>query len=438
MIFQRFLEYWNFKNVSIHDQRSAEEFKMLLFSNRLLFLTTTISAIYIPYFYFSGFPEFALSSVALVIAQGFGIYALRTSVHAFTYMSIWITVFSFWLYLLGVGSGNTQSTIYILLSFIGFPFLQIPSKFIALRLLAILSNIALICTLAFFPDLIPRLPYITPEQVAQFNYANIFVAIAVLMIQFSRFESISRHQADDLMRANKLLVRENQMSNIGVMSATLAHEINNPLGIIHGFSELLEKSLCSCPDPDLKAKNLAQIGKIKSAAQRISDIIKGLKGASRSSTKEQRKPLSTNILIDEVLSFTRPHAFRNGVEISINCQGPYTVICNQVEISQILVNLMNNSFDAIQNANGKRWVQVGCRLKEHNVEIFIADCGNGISTDIASKIFEPFFTTKEHDQGTGLGLSIARSLAVENGGNLEYRLTEAGHTSFVLTLPLAK
>jgi signal transduction histidine kinase len=108
--------------------------------------------------------------------------------------------------------------------------------------------------------------------------------------------------------------------------------------------------------------------------------------------------------------------------------------CCRVQLSQVILNLLGNSFDAIENLE-ERWVEVRCEKNEQNLIIKLIDSGNGIPSAIKEKIFQPFFTTKEIGKGTGLGLSLSHSIIKNHQGifSLDENMK---NTCFVITLPL--
>jgi C4-dicarboxylate-specific signal transduction histidine kinase len=112
------------------------------------------------------------------------------------------------------------------------------------------------------------------------------------------------------------------------------------------------------------------------------------------------------------------------------------VECRIHQIVQVLVNLLNNAFDAIQHLPEK-WVQVDVKDLGDRVEIGVMDSGTGIPLEVRKKMFDPFYSTKSVQYGTGLGLSISQSLLQKNNGGLEYD-EKSPHTRFVLTLPKRK
>jgi C4-dicarboxylate-specific signal transduction histidine kinase len=109
--------------------------------------------------------------------------------------------------------------------------------------------------------------------------------------------------------------------------------------------------------------------------------------------------------------------------------------CRPVQISQVILNVLNNAFDAVESSSQK-WITINVVRSENHVEIQISDNGAGIAEQYREKIFQPFFTLKEVGKGTGLGLSISRSIIESQGGRIELDLTKK-HTTFVIYLPLA-
>jgi signal transduction histidine kinase len=109
------------------------------------------------------------------------------------------------------------------------------------------------------------------------------------------------------------------------------------------------------------------------------------------------------------------------------------VFGNSIQISQVILNLLNNAFDAIQDATDK-WIKIQTYIEHGQVQIRVTDCGHGISNEVAKKIMQPFFTTKPIGKGTGLGLSISKGIVEAHQGKLTID-TESKNTCFVITLP---
>ncbi len=113
--------------------------------------------------------------------------------------------------------------------------------------------------------------------------------------------------------------------------------------------------------------------------------------------------------------------------------------CVAEQISQVLLNLLNNAFDAVMDGppDKRRWVRVDIDLTGENVQLKVTDCGDGISAEVQMKLMQPFFTTKGTGKGTGLGLSISKGIVEKHGGQLFYN-RESKNTCFVISLPQYK
>jgi signal transduction histidine kinase len=218
-----------------------------------------------------------------------------------------------------------------------------------------------------------------------------------------------------------------KLASLGEMAAGVAHEINNPLAIITGAIELMKRELGR---PEAVEKRL---GTVKDSVQRIAKIVGGLKKFSRSSERCERLPRSLKVLISEVLFLTASKSKRFDVQVDFQMAEDLQIVCNENEIQQVLINIINNGIDAVKELD-KRWVAVEVIENPDEVIIKIQDSGRGISPDIAEKMFDPFFTTKEVGEGTGLGLAISKGIVEDHGGSI--RLEGSGvHTCFAIILP---
>jgi C4-dicarboxylate-specific signal transduction histidine kinase len=140
-------------------------------------------------------------------------------------------------------------------------------------------------------------------------------------------------------------------------------------------------------------------------------------------------------LIEETIDFVQQRFKDYGIELRIKPIDPaLKVECRSTEISQILLNLLNNAFDAIKDRSEK-WVEVEIRnISDNRLQILLTDSGSGIPETVAQRIFDPFFSTKEKQYGTGLGLSISKGLIERHDGQLEIdRLCP--NTRFIVSMP---
>jgi len=239
----------------------------------------------------------------------------------------------------------------------------------------------------------------------------------------------SQKEKEDLQAR---LVETAKMAALGEMSSGIAHEINNPLTIILGkvdyMTMQIEKKLVS---QEVFIKDLEVI---KRTAHRISKIIKGLRTFARNAEHDPFINTSLKSIIDETLDLCRQKFNSAGVEIKLNVSD-YTISCRAVEISQVFMNLLSNSYDAIAGLEQK-WVQIETQLIDKKIHIIFTDSGSGIEDKILEKIFHPFYTTKDVGHGTGLGLSISQGIMNSHKGNLYYDKSTK-NTCFIVELPEA-
>jgi PAS domain S-box-containing protein len=228
------------------------------------------------------------------------------------------------------------------------------------------------------------------------------------------------------------LIENSKLSSLGEMSAGIAHEINNPLGIISGKVERLHKHL-KRDELDREAM-LGELSKIESMIERIGRIVSSLKSYSRNADQDPAEEVRLSEIIESTMEICRERLERNGVKILISISENATIECRASQISQVLVNLITNAYDAIEQLPEK-WIQIKCKKLAQSVKIEVSDCGLGIKPEIADKIMTPFYTTKEVGRGTGLGLSISQRIISEHHGTFFYDPT-AANTTFVITLPL--
>lgn len=235
-----------------------------------------------------------------------------------------------------------------------------------------------------------------------------------------------------LQDAQVQLAQKSKMSALGEMAGGIAHEINNPLAIIKAnisqFAELIgEKPL----DVDLLIKKAATIEK---TTDRIGKIVQGLRQFSRDGRLDEFEMVPVASLIEDTISFCQTRFCSMGIDLRIDPIDPALMIeVRSVEISQVVLNLLNNAHDAISKLPEK-WVHIQALDTGEMIEFVITDSGPGIPFEVQKKIFQPFFTTKEVGKGTGMGLSISLGITKSNGGELNID-SECPNTRFVLRLP---
>lgn len=237
---------------------------------------------------------------------------------------------------------------------------------------------------------------------------------------------------DLLAQQQTKLAGSARLSALGEMAGGIAHEINNPLAIInlrtHQLTQMAKKGPVKPEDAAMVATG------IETTAHRISKIVRSLQKVSRDSDGDPFELISVREIIDETFELCFQRMFNNGISVELaDFPSNLMIECRRVQISQVLINILNNAFDAVITKS-ERSVCLNIRDLEDRIEISISNTGPRIPVELAHKIFQPFFTTKGVGKGTGLGLSISKGLIESHGGEIHL---DPAHTKtcFVITLP---
>jgi len=229
------------------------------------------------------------------------------------------------------------------------------------------------------------------------------------------------------------LVTSSKMQALGEMAGGIAHEINNPITAIKMKSELLIDMIKEGGEVPQEMA-LASLERIIAMVARVSKIIKGLRAFSRNGEQDAFEKVLLNRIIEDTLTLSNQRMMDNGIELKVEPVPEIEIECREVQVSQVLLNLMNNASDAIA-AKEKKWLKIDFKTSENRLEIGVMDCGDGIPASIRDKIMQPFFSTKPVGSGTGLGLSVSKGIIEDHDGTLTYDETSP-HTRFVISLPL--
>lgn len=212
------------------------------------------------------------------------------------------------------------------------------------------------------------------------------------------------------------MLQASKMSSLGEMSAGIAHEINNPLAIIIGKSEAM-RSVLQSPNFNKEAMT-RHLDVIERTANRIAKIVKSLRAFSRDAHGDPFEATNVGEIVNEALALCHSRFVNHGIELSVsNVAQDLMIDARAVQISQVLLNLLNNSFDAVMPLEDK-WVRVEVTSDSRFIEFSVTDSGKGIPADVREKMAQPFFTTKEVGMGTGMGLSIATGIVQAHSGTI--------------------
>lgn len=231
-------------------------------------------------------------------------------------------------------------------------------------------------------------------------------------------------------RIQERLVEAEKLSSIGELVSGVAHEINNPLLSIMGFSEL------ALMEPDLRAETKENLKLVYDETKRIKRIVQNLLTFARRHVSE-KKLCQLNQIIEDVLEVRKYEMISSNVEIVRELDpGLPLALVDSHQMRQVFLNIINNSLQAMKEAEGTKRLKVGTELQEDSIFVNFEDTGPGISQENISRVFDPFFTTKDIGEGTGLGLSVSHGIIREHGGEIRVESRQGEGARFLIELPV--
>lgn len=233
------------------------------------------------------------------------------------------------------------------------------------------------------------------------------------------------------LRLRQEVIQQEKMAAIGMLAGGVAHEVNNPLGGILAFTQLILKKL------EPRTELYEDMVEIERAAIRCKKIVQDLLDFSRISREKEKCLVYLNELIEKILPFVKMEV--RALNIDLQCalgENLPAVFAVPNRLQQVFLNIMTNAVHSMPHG-GKLFVRTAGDPKNGEVVITIRDTGTGIPKEIANRIFEPFFTTKEPGRGTGLGLSVSYRIVTESQGKIEVDSKVGEGSCFTIRLPAA-
>ncbi len=275
------------------------------------------------------------------------------------------------------------------------------------------------------------------ELYRKINWAmGISIVLIIIVISFASTFMINKLYHLEMAKAETMMQMEQsqQLASIGQLAAGVAHEINNPLAVINQTAGYLKDLYSFKDEPRNDVEIVDNIDSILDAVDRCGTITQQLLGFVRQFDIKIKK-IRLQKIVSDVLSFHKKEAEYRGINVTVSI--PDTIPDMETDsgkLQQILVNLINNAFQAVDE--GCCLDIIGSQIDTKTIQLVIEDTGCGIPEENLKKIHEPFFSTKHDRMGTGLGLSITYGLVKKLGGNISVQSTEGVGTCFTITLPI--
>jgi len=267
----------------------------------------------------------------------------------------------------------------------------------------------------------------------EFSAPDISLLIAVgsqvaSAVERSQLYEETRQAYENLRRTQEQLLHSEKLAAVGQLISGVAHELNNPLTAILGYSQLLESS------GQVGPLALSYSEKMYKQAQRTHRIVQNLLSFARQH-KPERVPVAVNTVMEDTLTLRDYDLRMNQIRVHLELSKDLPLVpADPHQMQQVFLNLINNAVDAIleHSSEGDLWVSSG--LDERYIFVEFTDSGPGVKDP--SRVFDPFYTTKPVGKGTGLGLSICYGIVTEHGGTIRVKNAHPRGACFRIELPL--
>jgi two-component system NtrC family sensor kinase len=250
-------------------------------------------------------------------------------------------------------------------------------------------------------------------------------------------ESKVQKRTEQLKSVNQKLFQTDRLASLGQLSASVAHEINNPISGVLNLSMLLKRIITADGIPQGRVEEVRKyLDQISGETSRVGRIVMDLLAFSRRSSP-QRTMTDLNSIIQRTLSIIDHKLKLASVDLELKLHPALPQVkCDHSQIQQVLVNLIMNAAESTHaKGNGKVTVTTAPGASDDIVLLCVTDNGDGISAENLAKIFDPFFTTKDEGKGVGLGLAVVYGIVESHGGDIEVESTLGVGTTFRVILP---
>ena len=240
-------------------------------------------------------------------------------------------------------------------------------------------------------------------------------------------------KTSELRAAQGQVLHMEKMASLGKLSATVAHELNNPISGILTYSRLIERDLEDQPvDREEREEIERYLHLVQQECMRCGTIVQNLMAFARR-TSTEFEPVDVNEVVDRSIMLIRHHLEISGIELrTVELEDDPVLVADEGQLEQALVALFVNAVEAMPDGGELAVTVEGSR---ESVEIEVADTGIGMSPDVLDQVFEPFFSTKTHETGAGLGLSVVYGIVHRHGGSVEIDSEEGVGTTISVWLP---
>ena len=235
-----------------------------------------------------------------------------------------------------------------------------------------------------------------------------------------------------LQQQRETLYQTEKLAALGTLSAGIAHEMNNPLGII---TSRIEVMLLDAEEQQLPAQVLDDLQVLHRATQRVARIATNLRSFARQAPRQHTR-IDLNAVVKETFLLMEKPLEVDGIRLTMELDPALGAILGDASaLQQVLLNLVTNAREAMAGQGGEIRIETGVAERPGWVRVLIRDTGPGISPEDLSKVFDPFYTTKR--TGTGLGLSVSYGIIQDHHGTVDVQSTAAQGTTFTLAFPVA-